>query len=127
MEICSPCPIDPADVYDDIVKNGAGSVVLHFAVVKPMAAASGTTDFIDYSPSGDAEAELRGIAATLAAEFTLEDVVLIRRTGRVGLGDIISLVAVSALNSEEAFEACRQGLIRLKAMKTIVKDEVFAR
>ena len=45
----SPEPIDPAQVYDLITTTGAGSVVFHYAVVKPMAGAGGTTCFIDYS------------------------------------------------------------------------------
>ena len=126
MEICSSSPIDPAEVYDTIVKTGAGSVLLHFAVVKPMAAAGGTTESIDYCSIGDSEAELRGIAREMVADFKLEDVIIIRRTGRLNLGDIISLVAASAASSEDAFNACRQGLARLKAMKTIMKEEVYA-
>ncbi|MDR3671993.1 MAG: molybdenum cofactor biosynthesis protein MoaE [Holophaga sp.] len=126
MEICSASPIDPAEIYDTIVKNGAGSVLLHYAVVKPATAAGGTTQSIDYCSVGDCEAELRGIAREMFAGFSLEDVILVRRTGRLNLGDIISLVAVSATSSEDAFNACRQGLTRLKAMKSILKDEVFA-
>lgn len=126
MEICSSAPIDPADIYDRLVKRCAGSVLLHYAVVKPMPGQGGTTDCITYASIGDSEAELRHIAGTMAAQFALEDVVLIRRTGRLGLGDIISLVAASAPASEDAFAACRQGLARLKRMKTIVKEEVYA-
>jgi len=122
----SPDPIDPSKVYDLITANSAGSVVLHYAVVKPMAGATGTTSYIDYATNGDTEAELRAIADILAAEFSVEDVLLIRRTGRLGLGEIISLVAVSSPNSDDAFEACRQGISRFKKMQTIIKNEVCA-
>jgi molybdopterin synthase catalytic subunit len=120
----SPEPIEPAKVYDLIATSGAGSVVFHYAVVKPMAGACGTTSYIDYASSGDTEAELNDIIDKLKTEFSVEDVLLIRRTGRLGLGDIISLVAASSPNSDDAFEACRQGIKRLKKMKTIVKNEV---
>lgn len=111
MEICTSHPIDPADVYDGLVKNGAGSAVLHFAVVKPEDKA-----YPDCRSSAEILAELRGIAQAMAAEFTLEDVILIRRTGRVVEGDIVSLVATSAPSSEDAFEACRQGLRRMRLL-----------
>jgi molybdopterin synthase catalytic subunit len=124
MVIISPEPIDPAKVYDMIAASNAGSVVVHYAVVKPMAGTGGTTSHINYAASGDAEAELQGIADTLAAQFSVEDTLLIRRTGQLGLGEIISLVAASSSNSEDAFEACKLGISRLKKMKTIVKNEV---
>jgi len=117
-------PIVPAQVYDLISPLGAGSVLLHFAVVKPQQGASGTTSYIDYGTQGDAEAELQAIAEELAARFNLVDTVLIRRTGRLGLGEIISLAAASSPNSRDAFEACQQGIQRLRTMKTIVKNEV---
>ncbi|KAB0667627.1 molybdenum cofactor biosynthesis protein MoaE [Oryzomonas japonica] len=120
----TPDPIDPAQIYDLITTKKAGSVVIHYAVVKPMAGVGGTTSYIDYATNGDTETELRDMAGKLAAEFALEDILLIRRTGRLRVGDIISLAAVSSPNSGDAFEACKQAIGRLKKMKTIVKAEV---
>lgn len=117
-------PIDPSKVYAMISAQGAGSVVLHFAVVKPQAGEGGTTSYIDYGTRGDAEAELEAIAAELSSTFILTDTLLIRRTGRLGLGEIISLAAASSPNSEDAFAACKQGISRLRKMKSIVKNEV---
>ena len=119
----SPEPIDTEIAYGLITKSSAGSVVLHYAVVKP-SGACGTTCYIDFAVNGDAKAELQTIADILAANFTVEDILMIRRTGRLGLGEIISLVAVSSPNSEDAFEACKLGISRLRKMKTISKNEV---
>lgn len=118
-------PIDPAKVYPEISPEGAGSVVLHFAVVKPQAAEGNCTSYIDYGTDGDAEAEMEAIVEEIRASFTLVDTLLIRRTGRLRLGDIISLVAASSPNSEDAFAACKQGISRLRKMETIVKNEVY--
>jgi len=117
-------PIAPAKAYELISSVGAGSVLLHLAVVKPQAGAGGTTSYIDYGTKGDAAAELQEIADELAEKFTLVDTLLIRRTGRLGLGEIISLAAASSPNSADAFEACKLGIRRLRKMKSIVKHEV---
>ncbi|CAG0981879.1 partial molybdopterin synthase catalytic subunit, partial [Anaerolineae bacterium] len=42
------------------------------------------------------------------------------------VGDIISLVAASSPNSEDAFAACRHGIARLKKMTTVCKRERLA-
>src|SRR5260370_789952 len=94
-------PIDPAMVHELITTNNAGSVVFHYAVVKSQEGTGGTTCYIDYGTNGDTEAELRTIADELATKFSVGDTLLIRRTGRLGLGDIISLVAASSPNSED--------------------------
>lgn len=119
-------PIEPSVAYNSICSAFSGSVVLHFAVVKKQAGSGKTTTVIEYQTQGDSLDELGGIAGDLQHKWHLEDILLIRRTGRLAVGEIISLVAASSPNSEDAFEACRHGISRLKKMATIRKTEKFA-
>jgi molybdopterin synthase catalytic subunit len=120
-------PIDPASVYSSLCSAFSGSVVCHFAVVKKQAASGkAITSSIEYRTRGDSILELEDIAQELENHWNLEDVLLIRRTGCLAVGEIISLVAASSPNSEDAFEACKQGISRLKKMSTIHKTEKFA-
>jgi molybdopterin synthase catalytic subunit len=118
--------IDPASVYNSICSAFSGSVVFHYAVVKKQAGSGKSTTSIEYSTQGDTVLELEEIAVELERRWKLEDVLLIRRTGCLDVGEIISLVAASSPNSEDAFEACRQGISRLKKMSTIHKTEKFS-
>jgi molybdopterin synthase catalytic subunit len=118
-------PIDPAAVYGRIGRERAGSVVCHYAVVKKQTGPGGETSFIEFDVAPEAEEELAAIAAHLREKWQIEDLLLIRRVGRLGIGDIISLVAVSSPNSEDAFAACRLGIRRLKKMVSIVKKELY--
>lgn len=124
MVIVSSDPIDPSRAYGSIAKLGAGSVVFHYAVVKENAG-DRPTACIDYQADDGTEGELTGIAADLREKWRLEDVFLVRRTGCLEVGEIISLVAASSPNSADAFQACQQGIERLKRMATIRKQEVF--
>ena len=119
-------PIVPESSYDQIAKSHAGSVVFHYAVVKEQSGHHGVTSGIEYHAASDSVAELEEIAAELKEKWAIEDLVLIRRVGCLGIGDIISLVAASSPNSEDAFASCRHGISRLKKMKTIRKIETFA-
>ena len=117
-------PIDPRGAYDMIASKNAGSVLFHYAVVKAQEGKAGVTCHIEYAVAGDAEEELRTIAKEIVSSWGVEDILLIRRMGRVGVGEIISLVAVSSFASEDAFAACKSGIGRLKKMRCIVKNEV---
>jgi len=119
-------PIDPAAVYNSICSAFSGSVVLHYAVVKKQAGLGKVTKSIEYKVQGDAILELEGIASEIERCWNLEDVLMIRRTGLLNVGEIISLVAVSAPNSEDTFEACKFGLNRMRRMATIIKNEKYA-
>jgi len=118
--------IDPAVVYNSICSAFSGSVVLHYAIVKKQAGSGKSTTSIEYSAIGDTLGELEGIAVELERSCKLEDVLLIRRTGTLNVGDIISLVAASSPNSDDAFAACKYGINRLKKMSTITRSEKFA-
>lgn len=119
-------PIDPAVAYNSISSSFSGSVVFHYAVVKQNTGSDKTTTCIEYNAHGDAVLEMEGICGELKQRWALEDVLMIRRTGRLGVGEIISLVAASSPNSEDAFEACKFGIGRMKNMSTIGKTETFA-
>lgn len=127
MEIVSNKPIDAAQIYDLIKKDTAGSVVLHFAIVRG-SSESKITSSIEFQATGDikdVERELRVISGEIQRKWQIEDVVIVRVIGRLNVGDIISLVGVSSPHREEAFEACRYGVDRLKGMATIIKKETF--
>jgi molybdopterin synthase catalytic subunit len=119
-------PIDPANIYNSICSAFSGSVVFHYAVVKKQAGTGKSTTTIEYRADGNAIEEMEEIAGELARFWNLEDVLLIRRTGLLGVGDIISLVAASSPNSNDTFDACKFGINRLRRMKSMIKTEKFA-
>jgi molybdopterin synthase catalytic subunit len=124
MVLITTDPIDPHGAYDMIASKSAGSVLFHYAVVKAQEGEGGMTCHIVYAVDGDAEEELRMIAKEIVGSWGVEDILLIRRVGSVGIGEIISLVAVSSPASEDAFAACKFGISRLKKMRCIAKNEV---
>ncbi|MHC4173323.1 MAG: molybdenum cofactor biosynthesis protein MoaE [Planctomycetota bacterium] len=124
MEIVSNKPIDPSEVYALIKKQGCGSAVFHFAVVRP-STENKTSNSIEYCANGDVNEELRTICQEVREKWKIEDVLIIRRLGQLDIGDIISLVAVSSPHRQEAFDSCRYGVDRLKKMSTITKKETF--
>jgi molybdopterin synthase catalytic subunit len=107
-----------------IASKSAGSVLIHYAVVKAQAGKEGVTCHIEYAVAGDAEEELQTIAGVIADTWDIEELLLIRRIGRLGVGEIISLVAASSPSSEDVFAACKYGIGRLKKMRSIIKTEV---
>jgi len=124
MEIVSNEPIDPTKVYELIGKECSGSIVLHFASVRPKTEGKSTSS-IEYCADGDVVEELREISRDIRDRWKVEDVLIARRVGKLNVGDIISLVAVSAAHRQDGFDGCRYGVERLKKMSTIVKKETF--
>lgn len=119
-------PIQPAAIYDLLNRDTAGSVLLHFAVVKETPHNQAATTGVNYQRNGDMEVEMQAIAEHLQEKWELEDVVLIRRLGCLKAGEIISLIAASSPNSVDVFAACQHGISHLKKMTTFCKTELGA-
>ncbi|PLX94809.1 MAG: molybdopterin synthase [Desulfuromonas sp.] len=120
--------IEPKTIYDLFAEDepgNVGSVLLHYAVVKVQKEGGRKTTGIAFAAKGDVEAELKGIAREMKQRWTLNEVVLLRRQGEVGVGEIISLVAASSPNSQDVFAACQYGIAALKKMTTIAKEEIY--
>ena len=124
MEMVTEAPLDPGKLFGKIRKDGSGSVLFHYAVVKSQAGDKASSG-IRFERGGDVEAELASIAADIRGRWTIDDVLLVRRIGTLKIGDVISLVAVSSPASNDAFEACRFGLERLKKMISLKKTELL--
>lgn len=124
MVIVTKNSINPEAMFERIRKSEAGSVLLHYAVVKSQTGERVSAG-IHFEKAGDLEGELQALAAEIKQRWKIEDVLLVRRIGTLDVGDIISLIAVSSPDSNDAFEACRYGLGRFKKMTTLKKTERF--
>ncbi|UCD56307.1 MAG: molybdenum cofactor biosynthesis protein MoaE, partial [Candidatus Hydrogenedentota bacterium] len=95
-------PIDPTTVFGRLSRDGTGSVVVHFGVVKPVVEEKRTAG-IRFAPDGDLEGEMRALEAEMRAKWELTDLLLVRRMGELAIGDIILAAAVSAPGRDAAF------------------------
>ena len=117
-------PVDVNELLDRLNKQGAGSVVLHLGVVKPDPEGRKSSG-VTFGDKGGLEGELSEIENSVRERFRLVDVVLARRLGQLGIGEVILFAAVSANDRENAFGACRALIERCKKMKNLEKKEHY--
>ena len=125
MEIITDHPIVPGAMHALIAKKASGSIVFHYSVVKEQPNSNKAATGVEYQVAGDAVAELQDITADLEGEWEIEDVLVVKRIGTLQIGDIISLIAVSSPNSEDAFASCQYGISCLRKMSTIRKNAKY--
>jgi molybdopterin synthase catalytic subunit len=118
------CLINLNTVSDRLKKENSGSLVVHYAIVRSTESGKKTSG-IKFGLEGDAEEEMRELERCLRLKWPVEDVLLIRRIGKLSIGDVISAVAASAEHRESAFELCQEAVNCFKKMKTFKKKEVF--
>jgi len=70
--------------------------------------------------------KMREIGQEIAARWGLHHVAIVHRVGRLEIGDASVVIAVAAPHRDEAFEACRYAIDRLKETVPVWKKEVYA-
>lgn len=82
---------------------------------------------LDYEAYHDmAMKQMHDLAAAARAKWPIVRLVMLHRTGRVGLGEPSVVIAVSTPHRSEAFDACRWLIDSLKKDVAIWKKEVWA-
>ena len=111
-------------VSDRLKKENSGSLVIHYAVVRSTESGK-KTNSIRFALEGNAEEEMKELERNLQLKWPVEDVLLIRRIGKLSIGEVISVAAASAEHRDSAFGLCQEAVNCFKKMKTFKKKEIF--
>ena len=116
-------PIDYAALTESVRSSAAGAVVLFLGTVREMTAGRRTVA-LDYEGYPEmAEAKLAELEAEARGRWDLVEVAIEHRLGRLELGEISVAVAVSSPHRQQAFEAGKHVIDRLKEVVPIWKKE----
>jgi molybdopterin synthase catalytic subunit len=119
-------PIDHAAVTERVRSNAAGAVCTFLGTVREM---TGSRRTIALAYEAYPEMALRKLAeleTEARRRWPVIEVGLVHRIGRLDLGEVSVVVAVSCPHRHEAFEACRWLIDTLKDVVPIWKKENWA-
>jgi molybdopterin synthase catalytic subunit len=125
IEICEG-RIDHAALTDRVRSNDAGAVCTFLGTVREMTG-DRRTSRLDYEAYPAMAAKtLQELEDEARSRWPIIDVALVHRVGRMELGEISVVVAVSCPHRVQAFEACRWLIDTLKERVPIWKKETWA-
>lgn len=119
-------PLDVAEhlaAVEDATAGATASFIGHVRDHDPDAA--GAVVALEYSAHPDAEAAVRAIAER-AIGGTGASAAVSHRIGRLGVGDIAVVIAVSSPHRAEAFEVCRALIETIKTDLPVWKRQIEA-
>jgi len=119
-------PIDHHGLIDRVRSNQAGAVCSFLGTVREMTEGR-RTDSLEYQTYREmALKKMTELETEARRRWPLLDVVLVHRIGRLELGEICVVVAVSSPHRDQAFESCRWLIDTLKQVVPIWKKENWA-
>ena len=118
--------LDPTEISSSVKNIEAGAVLTFLGTARKTSRGREVT-YLEYDAYPEmAEKKMAVILNELKEKYNITDGAFIHRIGRVELGENIVVIAVSAPHSNEAFDACRYAVKRLKSIVPIWKKEVWA-
>lgn len=118
-------PIDFSALTESVRSHQAGAVVLFLGTVREFTGKA-HTEWLEYEAFPEmATAALQRLEADVCRKFTVIDVAISHRYGRLGLGEVAVAVAVSSPHRAQAFEAGRWLIDTLKEFVPIWKKEHY--
>ncbi|MFO0808303.1 MAG: molybdenum cofactor biosynthesis protein MoaE [Gemmataceae bacterium] len=116
-------PIDHAALTERVRSPHCGAVATFLGTVRDITG-DAVTVALDYEAyPGMAEKKLAEIETDVRARWPVADVAMVHRLGRLDVGEISVVVAVSCPHRSDAFDACRYAIDRLKELVPIWKRD----
>jgi molybdopterin synthase catalytic subunit/molybdopterin converting factor small subunit len=118
-------PIDPAAVIREVSDPRAGGIATFIGTTR-VESRGRTVHYLDYEAYGGmAEQVMTEIAEELKRRHDLCEVAITHRVGRVDIGELSVVIAVSAPHRSAALAACKEAIDTLKETVPLWKKEVY--
>lgn len=116
-------PINVTDVMNKVIQREAGAVTLFVGTVRELTNGKKTLYLIYEAYEEMAVKKLAQIGREIQEKWTGADVAITHRTGKLDISDIAVVIAVSTPHREDAYEANRYAIERIKEIVPIWKKE----
>jgi molybdopterin synthase catalytic subunit/molybdopterin converting factor small subunit len=118
-------PLDPAAVIAEVSDEQAGGIAVFIGTTR-VHSRGRTVQHLEYEAyEGMAEQVMAALADDLRGRYALCEVAIAHRVGRVGIGELSVVIAVSAPHRGDALAACKEAIDRLKETVPLWKKEVY--
>jgi molybdopterin synthase catalytic subunit len=119
-------PIDHASLTDRVRCNRAGAVCTFLGTVREITGTRQTL-WLDYEAYPEmALKKMQGLEEEARGRWPIIDLAMVHRVGRLDLGEISIVIAVSCPHRHDAFDACRWLIDTFKEVVPIWKRESWA-
>jgi len=118
-------PLDPNAAVAEVSVPEAGAVATFIGTTR-MRSRGRTVQYLDYEAYAEmAEKVMAELAESLKAKHDVSEVAIHHRTGRVDIGAVSVVIAVSAPHRAAALAACAEAIDTLKETVPLWKKEVY--
>ena len=118
-------PLNPEEITAQVRRDSNGAVITFLGTTRDFSEGR-NVEYLEYEAYQPmAENMLQQIADELREKWGIDDFAVAHRVGRVDIGEISLVVALSSPHRQQAFEAGQYVVDRIKQLVPIWKKEAF--
>ena len=118
-------PISPEMVLAEVKTDSSGCALAYVGLIRDLSHGKPVLSVEYEDRDGTAEDGLRMIADEISRKWELNGISIYHRVGKLNVGDINLVVAVSSAHRGEAFDACQYAIDRFKESLPTYKTETY--
>ena len=117
--------IGPGDLHEAVRQDGDGAVATFAGVVRDQSLGRETEHLVYDAYRPMAERKMQEIGEEIRQKWEVDRVGILHRVGRLEIGEISVLIAISSPHRKASLEACHYAIDRLKETVPIWKKEIW--
>ncbi|MFC1901499.1 molybdenum cofactor biosynthesis protein MoaE [Chloroflexota bacterium] len=125
MILITDQPLSPELVVNQAKTDGSGCVATYVGLIRDNSRGRPVLSVEYEDATGEAESRLSEIASEIKQKWTVNNVAIYHRIGKLKVGDINLVVAIAAAHRGEGFAACQYAIDRFKQQLPTSKRETY--
>jgi len=117
--------ISPELVVDKVKTGGSGCALAYVGLIRDQSRGKQVLSVEYKDDKGTAADSLRQIAGEIEEKWQVDKVAISHRVGRLNVGDVNLVIAISSAHRQEAFAACQYAVDRFKETIPTHKTETY--
>jgi len=118
--------IKPDALHEVVLANSNGAVTTFAGTVRDNTKGRGTSYLVYDAYKEMAEKKMKEIGDEVKEKWEVDSVAVLHRVGKLEIGEISVLIAISSAHRKASLEACHYAIDRLKETVPIWKKEVWS-
>ena len=119
-------PISPESVVEKVKTDDSGCALAYVGLIRDRSRGKQVVSVEYRDKSGKAAESLEQIAGEVKRKWQVNGIAITHRVGKLNVGDINLVIAVSSAHRQEAFEACQYIVDRFKERLPTDKTETYS-
>jgi len=118
-------PLSPELIVRKTKTDGSGCVATYVGLIRQYSEGKPVLSVEYEDPEGEAKGKLEEIASETRQRWQINNIAILHRIGKLGVGDINLVVAIASAHRKEGFAACQYVVDQFKERLPTRKRETY--